>query len=413
MNNLHYKRPLWVWMAYLIVAIFLVIFSTFVAYMLFGFARWLIHLNDMRWNVVFYALEKSFKIGKAPLLDIFHIFLTLPIFYLIFLGIRKGLNISNRFISYMSICLLITALLFNSILLFSFLGSLLPMVQRTLSIAIFGCIIGFFIGLVIVAMRMSLLLPLRWLSFGWVYVFRGTPFILQAYFFWNLSGLLLSLGWADFLGNIFFYMSLPLNLAIEETNRIFIGFLQWPLWNSFLTIFDSVFGSKVATVEYVNQFANLAERKIAFIKQFNRSWNSPYWWVLIATAINSSAYGSEIIRGGLLSVHHNQMEAAKAFGMSNSLAFRRIRLRQAIAQALPAYSNEVILVLKATVVASAALSFVDFWDGYTKAASKFTMIFAPLIVIGFCYFITNYSFSRLFRRLEIKANPWIYKNQSS
>ncbi len=412
MHELHYKRPLWVWIAYCIVAVFLVIFSTFVGYMIFGFTNWLIHIEDMRWDSVFYALNKSFKIGRNPAIDIIKLLLTLPVFYMLIWGLRKSMRMSRLWLCYTSCFILGLIFLITFILFFDFLGHILPMVQRTLSIAIFGCIIGFFLGLVIVAMRMSIIAPLRWISYSWVYVFRGTPFILQAYFFWNLSGLLLGLGWAHFFADIFFYISLPFSLALEKLNMLWLGFLS--LWgNGFLTGLDSMFGSQFASMESGAAFASMDERKAAFIRQFNRGWNSPYWWVLIASAINSSAYGSEIIRGGLLSVRENQMEAAEAFGMSKSLSFRRIRLKQAIAQALPAYSNEVILVLKATVVASAALSFVDFWDGYQQASSKYTMIFAPLIVIGFCYFVTNFSFSRLFRYLEIKANPWIYKNQSS
>ncbi len=412
MHELHYKRPLWVWMAYLLIAIFLVVFSAFVGYMIFGFIRWVSRPAEMRWDVLFYAIDKSFKISKTPFLDIFHILLTLPVFYLIFKGMRKAMNMRSRLGSYFSLLALTIALLINSIFISKFFGDLLPMVQRTISIAFFGCVIGFFIGLVIVGMRMSVLAPLRWLSYGWVYIFRGTPFILQAYFFWNLSGLLLSLGWADSLGHLFFYIGLPFMILVEKLNYIFIGFLQWPIWDGFLPYLDSLLGSQMAQMEQGQTFADIAARKTAFLRQFNRSWNSPYWWVLVATAINSSAYGSEIIRGGILSVQNSQMEAAKAFGMSRSLTFRRIRLKQAIAQALPAYSNEVILVLKATVVASAALSFVDFWDGYSKAASKFSVIFFPLVFIGACYFVTNYGLSILFKRLEVKANPWIYKNQA-
>ncbi len=402
MHQLHYKRPLWVWAAYLIVAIFLTVFSAFVAYMIFGFIRWAAYPADIRWDVVSYALDKSFKIGKQPLLSLFYMALTLPVFYLIFKAMRKAFNMRSRMLSYMSLFLLTIALLVNSVLLSKFFGELLPMVQRTLSIGFFGCIIGFFMGLIIVAFRMSIIAPLRYLSYGWVYIFRGTPFILQAYFFWNLSGALLSLGMADFLGSIFFYISLPFTFAMEQLYHLF-----GPLWDGF----NNLFGTSFAASEYA-QAIDISARKAAFLKQFYRSWNSPYWWVLVAASINSSAYGSEIIRGGILSVQNSQMEAAKAFGMSKSLTFRRIRLKQAIAQALPAYSNEVILVLKSTVVASAALSFVDFWDGYTKAASKFSVIFFPLVIIGACYFITNYGLSLLFKRLEIKANPWIYKNQA-
>lgn len=78
----------------------------------------------------------------------------------------------------------------------------------------------------------------------------------------------------------------------------------------------------------------------------------PYWCALLALSINASAYAAEIIRGGLLSVPQNQIEAARACGMSRLLMFRRITLPLAIRQAIPAYSNEMIAMVKATSLAS-------------------------------------------------------------
>ena len=50
----------------------------------------------------------------------------------------------------------------------------------------------------------------------------------------------------------------------------------------------------------------------------------PYWCALAALTLNTAAYASEIIRGGLLAVPHEQIEAARACGMSGLLLFRRI-----------------------------------------------------------------------------------------
>ena len=78
----------------------------------------------------------------------------------------------------------------------------------------------------------------------------------------------------------------------------------------------------------------------------------PFWCTLIALALNTGAYTAEVFRGGILSVPHNQIEAARAIGMAPATVFRRIVWPQTIRQALPAYGNEIILMVKASSLAS-------------------------------------------------------------
>ncbi|MFV0431613.1 MAG: ABC transporter permease subunit [Alphaproteobacteria bacterium] len=383
MYKFHYKRPLWVWAIYALLFLFLCIFLSFLGYVVFSLSVWAINIGDMNWQPVKYAFSKSFQLKKNFSDDIVKMAIVGILTFISFMGIKKTSHMNNSRLAGLYNILLTLAMLIFMTLFFRFFSNILPYVSRTLSLAIFGVVIGFFIGLVAVAFRMSRFKILRTIGYIWVYIFRGTPFILQAYFIWNLSSLLLVVGFADFLAKISFYAYLPINSAFASL-----------MPHSFEVIGDKT----VALADFTNQFL--------------RYWNQPYWWILLALAINSSAYGSEIIRGGLLSVDNKQLEAAKAYGMSKKQVFSRIRLKQAIAQALPAYSNEVILVLKATVVASAALSLIDFWDGYQKSASRYATVFAPLITIGIFYFLFNYGLARLFRLWEEKANPWIYKNQS-
>ena len=78
----------------------------------------------------------------------------------------------------------------------------------------------------------------------------------------------------------------------------------------------------------------------------------PYWCALLALTLNTAAYSSEIIRGGILSVPFGQIEAARACGMSRALIFRRIIMPQGLIVALPAYGNEIILMTRSTALAS-------------------------------------------------------------
>jgi len=73
---------------------------------------------------------------------------------------------------------------------------------------------------------------------------------------------------------------------------------------------------------------------------------------LIVLTINTSAYSAEIFRGGIVNIPRGQREAATAAGMSWWTTMRRVVLPQALRIAWPAYSNEVILLLKGSALVS-------------------------------------------------------------
>jgi polar amino acid transport system permease protein len=73
---------------------------------------------------------------------------------------------------------------------------------------------------------------------------------------------------------------------------------------------------------------------------------------LIVLTINTAAYAAEIFRGGIANVAHGQVEAATAMGMGWWTTMRRIVLPQAFRIAWPAYSNEVVLLLKGSALIS-------------------------------------------------------------
>ncbi len=79
---------------------------------------------------------------------------------------------------------------------------------------------------------------------------------------------------------------------------------------------------------------------------------TPAMAAILGFSLNAGAYASEIIRAGLLGVDRGQYEAAKAIGMTNSLALRRIVLPQAMRTVLPPLGNEFISMIKMTSLAS-------------------------------------------------------------
>ncbi|AYC34681.1 ABC transporter permease [Pseudomonas cavernae] len=78
----------------------------------------------------------------------------------------------------------------------------------------------------------------------------------------------------------------------------------------------------------------------------------PYWCTILTMTLHTAAYIAEIIRGAIQAVPPGEIEAARALGMSRPQALFYIILPRAARIGLPAYSNEVILMLKASALAS-------------------------------------------------------------
>lgn len=85
---------------------------------------------------------------------------------------------------------------------------------------------------------------------------------------------------------------------------------------------------------------------------------SPYGCAIISLALCTAGYTAEIIRGGLLSVPHGQIEAGQAIGLSRWQLLYRIIAPMTLRQALPAYSTEAVLLVKSTALAS----LLTVWD---------------------------------------------------
>ncbi|RCW82400.1 ABC transporter permease [Phyllobacterium bourgognense] len=125
----------------------------------------------------------------------------------------------------------------------------------------------------------------------------------------------------------------------------------------------------------------------------------PYWCALITFSLNNGAYTTEILRGGIRAVPSGEIEAAKALGMSYALRIRRIVLPAGFRLALPAYANEVVLMLKASSLAS-TITLMELTGTARKiVAQTFSpyevFIAAALIYLGFTFLIVC-----LFGRLE-------------
>ncbi|MCO6410896.1 ABC transporter permease [Hoeflea alexandrii] len=125
----------------------------------------------------------------------------------------------------------------------------------------------------------------------------------------------------------------------------------------------------------------------------------PYWCALIAFSLNNAAYTTEILRGGIRAVPAGEVEAAKALGMSYSLRTRRIVLPIAFRLALPAYANEVVLMLKASSLAS-TITIMELTGTARKIVAQTFSPYEVFISAALIYLAITFVVVRAFARLE-------------
>ena len=148
------------------------------------------------------------------------------------------------------------------------------------------------------------------------------------------------------------------------------------------------------------------------LSQFIEVRQSIFWPVLrdpfnsavISLALCTGGYTAEIWRGGLQAVPGREIEAARAIGMSGFTLFRRIIAPNALRQALPAYSTEIVLMMKSTALAS----LVTVWEvtGVAQRIISHTYrTFEVFICAALIYLVLNFIIIRLLVLLEHRISP--------
>lgn len=124
------------------------------------------------------------------------------------------------------------------------------------------------------------------------------------------------------------------------------------------------------------------------------AWWSPLPAGLIIVTINTTAYISEVLRGGLQAVDPGQMEAARTLGMSHRQAMRKVMWPQAIKNALPGVGNEFVVNLKDTAVLS-VISVVDLFYSVRQGASATYRYYESFMIAALLYLMLTYLSSKL------------------
>jgi polar amino acid transport system permease protein len=186
-------------------------------------------------------------------------------------------------------------------------------VVTTLQLTVLAMLIGIVLGVVLAVMRLSPNPVMSWVSWIYIWFFRGTPVLVQIFFWFNLALVLPHIGFG-----------IPLTSIHWEANT-----------NTLVPAFMAA---------------------------------------TLGLGLNEAAYMAEICRAGLISVEHGQTEAAQALGMTRSLVMRRIVLPQAMRVIIPPTGNETISMLKTSSLAFVAAVPELFTRSQQIASATFEVI---------------------------------------
>lgn len=165
--------------------------------------------------------------------------------------------------------------------------------------------------------------------------------------------------------------------------------------NALIAIYIEFFRGTPMIVQAMVIYYGIAQ---AFGIQMNRSFAA-----LIIVSINTGAYMSEIVRGGIVSIDKGQFEAAQAIGMNHIQTMVNVILPQVIRNILPATGNEFVINIKDTSVLN-VISVTELFfqtKSITGATFKF---FEPYLITSMIYLVMTLLITRILRYLERKMD---------
>ena len=166
----------------------------------------------------------------------------------------------------------------------------------------------------------------------------------------------------------------------------------------YIKVFKVIF--KQLSIMYVTVFRGTPMIVQAMIIYYGVATTGVFpWWGplpagLIIVTINTTAYISEVLRGGLQAVDPGQMEAARTLGLSHRQAMRKVIWPQAIKNALPGVGNEFVVNLKDTAVLS-VISVVDLFYSVRQGASATYRYYESFMIAAVLYLILTFISSKL------------------
>jgi arginine/ornithine transport system permease protein len=129
-------------------------------------------------------------------------------------------------------------------------------------------------------------------------------------------------------------------------------------------------------------------------------FKDPAFCALLAFSLNTAGYTAEMLAGSIRETQAGEIEAAQAYGMSRAAVMRRIVLPSAIRRTLPAYSNEVVMMLHSTSLASAVPGLLDVTAAASRIYSDFYLPFEAFIAAAVIYLCATFCLIGLFKLAE-------------
>lgn len=192
--------------------------------------------------------------------------------------------------------------------------------------------------------------------------------------------------------SLFFGLLAALPLGIMRVSKK--RWVNFPAW-----LYTYVIRGTPMLVQLFLIYYGLAQFE-AVRESFLWPWlSSATFCACLAFAINTSAYTAEIIAGSLKTTPAGEIEAARAMGMSEVTLYRRILLPSALRRALPQYSNEVIMMLQTTSLAS-IVTLIDLTGAARSVNAQYYLPFEAYITAGVFYLCLTFILVRLFRIAE-------------
>lgn len=120
---------------------------------------------------------------------------------------------------------------------------------------------------------------------------------------------------------------------------------------------------------------------------------------VVALALNSGAYLSEIIRAGIQSIDGGQTEAARSLGMTQWQTMRLVVLPQAVKNILPAIANEFVTIIKESSICY-TIGVQDIMSAVASVKGATFSIAEPLVIATALYFCLTFPTSKIIEHFE-------------
>ena len=129
-------------------------------------------------------------------------------------------------------------------------------------------------------------------------------------------------------------------------------------------------------------------------------FKEPFFCALLAFSLNTAGYTAEMLAGAIRETNAGEIEAAQAYGMGRMRVMWRVVLPSALRRTLPAYSNEAVMMLQSTSLASAVPSMLDVTAAASRIYSDYYLPFEAYLAAAAIYLVASFCLIGVFRLAE-------------